>query len=163
MYKIGDYVVYRQLSVCMVESIGTPSFEKDKTKLYYRLRPVFDNVNDTVIYVPQQAQESMRAVVSADEIKAAMRALPALKTVVFATKKPPQLTAHYQELLASADVLKYLALLKEVALKEKSGAKKLSEIDIRFRNKTERLVCEEFAVVLGQTPNEVKAAIYKAI
>lgn len=147
----------------MIEAIETPSFERDKTKLYYRLRPVFDNVNDTVIYVPQQAQDGMRAVVGEKEIKAAMRALPTVKPVVFATKKPPQLTAHYQEILASADVLKYLSLLKEVALKEKSGAKKLSEIDIRFRNKTERLVCEEFAVALGQTPSEVKTAVYDLI
>lgn len=163
MYKIGDYVVYRQLSVCVVETVETPPFERDKTKLYYRLSPVFDNVNDTVIYVPQHSQECMRAVARADEMNAALRALPHIKVTVFAAKKTPQLTAHYQDVLASCDILQYLTLLKEVSLKEKTGAKKLSEIDIRFRNKTERLVCEEFAVVLGQTPNEIKTIIYKLI
>jgi RNA polymerase-interacting CarD/CdnL/TRCF family regulator len=107
--------------------------------------------------------ESIKTEISKAQYNAALHALPNAKVAVFATKKMPQLTAHYQDVLASCNILQYLTLLKEVALKEKIGAKKLSEIDIRFRNNTERLVCEELAVVLGKKPNEIKTIIHKLI
>lgn len=161
MYKIEDYVVYRQLNVCRVEGIETPSFETDRDKKYYKLYPVFENKSNTTIYVPVDSQDGLRPVSGREEVENALKALPALKPTLFTAKKPPQLTAYYQDLLASCDLNKYLYLLKEVALKEKTNAKKLSEIDTRFRNKTERLLCEEFAVVLKETPDDVKARIYK--
>lgn len=162
MYKIGDHVVYRLLNVCKVEGIETPSFEKDGEKRYYKLCPAFENKSNTVIYVPVNEKDALRALSGKSEAEEALKGLSKEKPVVCLAKKPPQLTSYYQEILASCDLKKYLALIKEVILKEKENAKKLSEIDAKYRDKTLRLVCEEFAVALNESLETVKARINAA-
>lgn len=162
MYNINDYVVYRQLQVCKIETIETPSFESDQTKLYYKMSPAFDNKSSTVVYVPVDSNDALRPLVSAECVKAALQALPSKNVTVFTAKKPPQLVAHYQDILASCDIEKYLALIKEVTIKEHTS-KKLNEIDTRYRAKTERLLCEEFAIVLGKTPEDIQKQLHSLL
>ncbi len=157
MYNVGDFVVYRQLTVCKIQAIQTPSFERDTKKQYYQLLSIFDS-SGTTVYVPIKAVDSLRPVLSAEEAEKALQTLPSLKPTICALKKPPQLTAYYQSILATCDINKYLCLIKEVALKSKDG-KKLSEIDMRYRNKVEQLLCEEFSISLQTTPEEIKKRI----
>ncbi len=163
MYKIGDYVVYRILTVCKIVEIETPSFELDKEKEYYKLSPVFDNVSATTIYVPADNVDGLRSVSSKQQIEEALSALPSLRPTVCSAKKPPQLTAYYQDRLSLNDLSATLSLLKEISIKEKTSNKKLSEIDLRFRKKIDKLLCEEFAVVFNETPERIKEKIYKLI
>ncbi len=163
MYQVGDYVVYRILSVCKIQGMETPSFESDKEKKYYKLSPVFDNSCGTTIYVPLTACDSLRPLFKAEDITIALRELPALKATACTLKKPPQVIAYYQEILSSCDLKRYLSLLKEVRTKEKSSTKKLSEIDQRFYQKTERLLSEEFAVVFNEMPETMKTKIHQRL
>ncbi len=163
MYKIGDHVVYGKLTVCKIEEIATPSFESNKEKKYYKLSPVFDNHSNTTIFVPCGAEENLRPVIDASTAQSALKELPKVKPTVFAAKKTQFIIAHYQELLDSNDVRKHLYLVKEIALKEKTQAKKLNESDGRFRAKTEKLLCEEFALALNETPESIKQKIYEAL
>lgn len=146
--------------MCKIEGIETPSFETDRTKQYYKMSPAFDNKNDTTIYVPVDTDDGLHPVSAAKDVRLALSELPKIKPSVFAAKKPAQLSAYYQELLSAHDLKNYLSLIKEVALKEKTSAKRLSEIDVRFRNRAERLICEEFAIVLKETPEAVKTKLY---
>ncbi len=155
MYKIGDFVVYRLLNVCKVQAIEAPSFEADKQKQYYKLSPAFENGADTTIYTPIDT-DGLRPVVSAKELKDALAELPKRHPTVCSLRKPPQLTAYYQEQLSHGDAMKNLLLLKEIAIKEKNGGKRLSEIDARFRRKTEKLLCDEFAIALQTKPAEIE-------
>ncbi len=82
MYQINDYVVYRLLTVCQIVNIETPSFERDSTKMYYTLAPVFDNGNNTTVYVPVGAEEGLRPLFSLDTVKKAIAALPTMKATV---------------------------------------------------------------------------------
>ncbi len=154
MYNINDYVIYSLLQVCRIENLETPSFESDSSKLYYKLVPAFDDKSNTTIYVPVHSVDRLRPLFPKEQVQTALHAYPTLSPTPFTAKKPPQLTAHYQELLLSQDVLQYLTLLKEVRLKEQNS-KKLNEIDVRYRAKTEKLLSEEFALVLGSTPEEI--------
>lgn len=156
MYEIGQFVVYRQVSVCKIEGVETPSFESDRTKTYYKLSPVFDNKNATTIYVPMQSLECLRPILSKEEGEALLREIPNVKPTACPYKKPPQVTAFYQDILASCDLKQYVALLKEVSGKSKAAGKKASEIDMRFRAKTERLLSEELATALQKPLDEIK-------
>ncbi len=156
MFKMGDFVVYRQLQVCKIDGIETPSFEGDKSKQYYKLFPAFLDKSDTVIYVPVASLDSLRPLFTSEEVESAFAAIDKIKPTVSIAKKPAQQAAYYQEILSSHSLLRYFSLLKEIALKEKSSTKKLSEIDNRFRTKTERLLCDELALVLNKTPEEIK-------
>ncbi len=162
MYELNDYVVYRLLTVCKVDGIETPPFEHDPTKKYYKLSPIFDNKYCTTIYVPQETTEGLRPVLTKQEAEKLIRAIPQIKPTLCMVKKPPQVTAFYQEILSSCDLKQYIALVKEVAQKIKT-AKKISEIDMRFYGKTERLLCEELALSLSSTPEEVKILFQNAL
>ena len=163
MYQIGEYVVYRQLYVCKIENVETPTFERNAKKLYYKISPVFDNKNNTTVYVPTDAAECLRKVASKEDVESALKTLPTLKVVVATFKKPQQLAAYYQEALLTGDIKRYLSIIKEIVLKERTNPKKLSEIDSRFKNRAERIIYEELAVVLRRTPETVKKDIEKIL
>ena len=162
MFQIGEKVVYRLLTVCIVEGVETPSFEVNKDRKFYKLSPVFDNKNATTVYVPTNSNEALRALWTEVEVSKALNEVAKLKPTVCTAKKIPQLTAHYQELLRSCEPINYLLVLKETSVKEKS-MKKLSEIDARFRAKTEKHVCEEFSLVLGKTFEEIRHMLNESI
>ncbi len=162
MFKIGDFVVYRQLTVCKIEGIDTPSFENDKTKKYYILSSAHDSGNGTTVYIPVASEDVLRPIATKEEAQAELDKLPSLNPTVCTLKKPPQLTAYYQEILSSGELLRNLSLLKEITKKEKT-VKRLSEIDVRFRAKTEKLLCEELALSLSATPQAIKEILQKSI
>ncbi len=163
MYQIGDFVIYRFLNVCKIDSIETPSFENNPDKKYYRLTPVFNNKSDTIIYVPVDSVEGLRSLTTREEVEKLLAEIPQIKPLVSGFKKPAQLMMHYQNILSSCNLRHYLGILKEVATKEKSGVKRLSEVELKYRNKTETILCQEFALVLGKTPEEIKTRIDKAL
>ena len=162
MYKIGDFVVYRQVNVCKIEGVCYPTFEANAKRKYYKLSSVFTN-NGTTVFVPIDSKDGLRAVSDKNFLEQALLELSSVKPAVFVAKKPPQLTAYYQEILSSNDLRKYLYLIKEVTIKERSNPKKLSEIDNRFKHKAEQLVCEEFAVVFNVPPEQIKERLYASM
>ena len=51
MFKINEYIVYRNDGVCKVEGIGKPDFSDESSdKKYYMLKPVF--CDNSIIYSP---------------------------------------------------------------------------------------------------------------
>ncbi len=163
MYKIGDFAVYRLLNVCKIIGIETPDFEPNKEKRFYKLAPAVQDKSDTVIYVPVEGADNLRPLFTLSQIETAFKEIAKIKPTPPPSKKPAQQTAYYQDILATCNPTKYLALLKEIHVKEKSNTKRLSEIDNRFRTKTERLLCEEFSIVLQKTPEEIQQKLDAAI
>ena len=74
-------------------------------------------------------------------------------------KKPTQLVACYEEIIESGDVGKYLVLFKGVLEKERTGKKKVSEIELRYKAKVENLIVTEFAFVLNEEIEKMKEII----
>ena len=74
-----------------------------------------------------------------------------------------------QQLKSSFVILPYvhlLLLIKELYLKEKELAahhKKLGQVDSRYLKVAERLVCEEFAMVLQTTPESIKKRLHRGM
>ena len=163
MYIIGDYVVYRGQNVCKIEEICRPTFETDKTKEYYKLSPAFDNPNDTTIYVPVDTTDGLRHLIQREDAELALNESAGNKAAPFQAKKPQLLAMHYNELLAKGDPKSCLTLLKEISAKEKSTPKKVNEIDLRFKKKTEKLLTEEFSLVLNISLEKAKNKIIAAI
>ncbi len=162
MYKIGECVVYRQWRVCEIVGIETPSYAQAEEREYYKLRPKFDDVSNTTIYVPFTAEDSLHALFSATDVVQALETIGQVQTTVTTVKKSAQLTAYYDALLAKPDLSAYLRLLKEIASKEKN-VKKLSEIDLRYRKKVEKLLVETFAVSLRCTQETARKKLLSAI
>lgn len=164
-YQTGQSVIYRNKGVYTIESIGKVAFLPDSEKTYYTLRPVFKS-GDEHIYVPVEKEDSMRKSLSAQEATEYLKKLNQMESRSCPLSKTALLTAHYQELLSSSDMEDHLQLLKEIHEKElrltRSG-KRLGTTDKDFLNKVGRLLCEEFAAALQESPENARKQILEAL
>ena len=165
MYAVGTSLLYSRIGVCRVESIGAPPFQKGPAPPYYKLRAVFSTSNER-IYVPVDTALLMRPLIDGGEASACLRRFGQMKPQIFRSRKIPDLTSHYQQLLSSCRLEDCLLLMKEVWAKERELAgqrKKLGQVDTRYLKIAERLVCGELAAVLHTTPEHMKRQLYAAI
>ena len=165
MYAVGTSILCGQIGVCRVESIGEPPFPEDKGRSYYKLSAVFSSSNE-LIYIPVDAASSMRPLVDGQDASGYLDLLPRLEPQVCHAKRPADLTAHYQEKLASCGLRDCLLLLKEICCKQAelaSRGKKLGQVDARYLKIAERLVCEELGAALHVAPNQMKERLYEAM
>ena len=74
-------------------------------------------------------------------------------------------TARYRAMIDACDLVETLKLLKALYLKTHAIGKsqKLQEVDIQYRDIAEKVICDEFAYVLGVTPKEIKEKLLAAI
>lgn len=165
MYAVGTSILYGRMGVCRIESIGAPPFQTEKERSYYTLRAVFSSSNER-IYIPVDAAESMRPLVDGQDASGYLDLLPQLEPEICRSRKPADLTAHYQDMLASCGLRDCLLLLKEICRKQAelaSHGKKLGQIDTRYQKIAERLACEELAAALNTKPEQMKAQLYAAM
>lgn len=165
MYTVGTSILYGRTGVCQIEAIGSAPCQKRDGQRYYKLRALFSNSGE-LIYIPVDAAVSMRPLIDGGEAAGYLELLPRLKPQKFASRKPAELIAHYQDVLASCQPENCLLLLKEIYLKGKeltAHNKKLSQVDSRYLKIAERLVCEEFAVALRTGPDSIKKRLYAAM
>ncbi len=161
MYEVGTSVLYGRTGVCRVEGIGTPPFQKNDGHRYYMLRSVFSTSGE-LIYIPVDTSVSIRPLINSGEASDYLNLFPQLKPKAFNSRRPAELIAHYQELLASCDLKSFLLLIKEVYFKQKE-LKKLGQVDTRYLKIAERLVCEELAAVLDTVPESIRRQLYAAM
>ena len=165
MYAVGTSILYGRMGVCRVESIGAPPYQQDNGRRYYKLRSVFSSSGE-LIYIPVDAAGAIRPLINGGEASDYLDLLPHLKPKAFYSKRPSDVSAHYQEMLSSCELKDCLLLLKEIHSKEKTLAarsKKLGQVDAKYLKVVERLVCEEFAAALDTTPDQMKGRLYEAM
>lgn len=165
MYAVGTPVLYSRMGVCQVESIGSPPFQKDNERCYYKLRSLFSSSGE-LIYIPTDGEAALRPLIDHSQAAGYLQMLPQLKPKLFRSKRPMEIAAHYQEILASCEPENCLLLLKEIYLKERellTRSKKLGQVDSKYLKVVERMVCEEFAVALDTTPDSIKSRLYEAM
>ena len=165
MYEIGTSILYGRTGVCQIEDIGSPPSQKQDKQHYYKLRAVFSTSGE-LIYIPVDSTVSMRPLIDSGKASGYLELVPRLEPKAFSSRKPAELSAHYQEVLASGQPEDCLLLIKEIYLKEKeltAHNKKLGQVDARYLKIAERLVCEEFAVALKTGSDSIKKRLYAAM
>ncbi len=155
-FHVGEYVSYGRNSICRITDIRYEKFG-DAKKLYYVLRPVYDE--QATIYVSVHAptlEEQMKHVLSKEEIDAVIAGAESIKRPWIANSKERQI--QYEQMLRSGrrtDVLwlvKVLGKHKEDTIKE---GRKFYSSDERILQAAERIIIEEFAFVLHMDKEEV--------
>lgn len=161
MYEVGTLVLYDKRGVYRIESMGAPPV-REISGDYYRLCAVFSNSNE-IIYTPADTVSSMRPLISGSEAAHYLELFSQLEPHVFHSGKPMDLTAHYQSMLASRKVEDCLLLIKEIHIRQREMArqkKRLGQRDTQYLKLAEKLICEEFAVVLDTTPDLIRERLY---
>ena len=165
MYAVGTSILCGGMGVCRVESIGAPPFEQEGGRPYYTLRARFSSSGET-LYVPVDAEGTMRPLIGRREASGYLDRLSRMEAKVFRSRRPSDLTTHYQALLSSRRLEDCLILLKELHSKQKELAarsKKLGQVDVRYQKLAERLACEELAAALDPTPDSMRGQLYAAM
>lgn len=165
MYQVGQYIMYKNIGICIVEAIGKFCFFGEKEKEYYTLRPLYTN-NNSRFYVPVDTKVFMRNAITKQEAYQYLEKLGSVQTRPFHGGKPAQLTAHYEGILTGYDLTDHLILFKELCQKEKKvkeTGKKFGQLESNYKNQIEKLLANEFSHALNETPDLSKKRLYKAL
>ena len=161
MFNKGDRIFYGQTGVCIVEDISEKVLTKNNKKLYYTLRPLYQQNN--IIYAPVESDKVfMREIISEDEVKKLIQKVPEL----YEKALNGEGKTDYQEYIDShsCEVLLELAVMiyskKQAAKRMK---KKMGFIDEKYLKRAEELLFGELAAALNITPAEVPEILFAEI
>lgn len=164
MFNINDNVVYGSQGVCTIVEITEKPFLNQKLK-YYVLRPAYQK--DSKVFVPvdnEKLTQKMRRVLSATEIKELLSQLPDEDTLWIENENERK--QKFQEILKEGDRTKLVMLIKALSLhqqEQKDKGKKLHNCDEIFLKEAEKLLYNEFALVLQIEPCQVLPFILEQI
>ena len=143
MFKINDYVMYGITGVCKILDIKEEKDRNSVIKKYYVLRPIYSK--NTIIKTPVNNMKiSMRKIHSLDEVNSLITAIPS------------------KSMLKSGDCEALIKLVKSIYENKKSNrelGKKAYKGDEEIMKTAERLLNEEFAIILNISPDEVNSYI----
>lgn len=156
MFQAGDTILYGTHGVCTIQSIEEMNFSGQKQQ-YYILNPVYSKAS--TIYVPVKNEvltAKMNRILSAEEIYELIRSMPAEKTIWIENENVRK--ERFQEIISGNNRQELVQLIKTLYLhqqKQQEKGKKLHIADERFLKEAEKLLYNEFALVLKMEPNEV--------
>ncbi len=163
-FSIGDTIIYGTQGVCKI----LRSEKKDfcgELKEYLVLEPVY--AKNSFVFIPtdnENLMSKMRQISSYEEICELIKNMPEYETIWEDDENKRK--EMYREWMASGDRVTLIKGIKSVYLhwKEvtKSG-KKLHIADERFLKDAEKLLYNEFALVLNINPDQVLPFIMKEI
>lgn len=161
MLEIGEKVLYGAAGACTVTEICTRKFGEAGEREYYVLVPVHDT--RTTLYVPvdnESLQAKMKKLLSAEEIESLIASMPEEESLWIADEKVRQ--EKYKGMLRRGDRRELIGMAKALyrhRQKLMAMGRKLHMADERLFKEAEKLLCDEFAVVLGLKPSEVMTFI----
>lgn len=165
MLKVGEKVLYGAAGACTITEICTKKFGDAGEREYYVLVPIHDS--RTTLYVPvdnEALKAKMKKLLSAEEIEALIDSMPQEEFVWIADEKARQ--EKFKETLKSGDRRELMGMAKVLYAHRKkvmSMGRKLHTTDERMFREAEKLLCDEFAVVLGMKPAEVMPFIIRRL
>jgi len=154
---VGEFVVYRNGCIYRIEDIRKEDLWGDGDRLYYVLRPVYEERSLT--YVPADsgdAERLMRSVLTREQIDSAIAAAETGELEWPHDAK--QRAALYDRLIAEGNASATLMIYRQISRhrQEVEGKKKkLYASDARILERAEKAVTEEFAFVLGIKKDQV--------
>lgn len=159
MHCVGEVVVYGTQGVCRIHELCRRKFDREERE-YFLLRPVFDS--RSVIYVPTDKPEllgQMRPVLTAPEVHALISSASDDVDWIDDDDDRKDFCAAVFHSGDRRELMRLIRMLysRNEALK---GQKKHFHIaDERSLKRAQKLLHEEFAYVLGLTPDEIPGYI----
>lgn len=156
MYNINDTILYGKHGVCKIENIVTENFTGSSMD-YYSLKPAYSD--NTVIYVPIESEKlvsKMKKVLSVEEINDLIHKVKNTVPIWYDNEKVRK--EKYNEIISEGNRVKILQLINTLYINKQereSLGKKMYASDEKIMKEAEKLIYEEFAVVLNIKPEEV--------
>lgn len=158
--KLNEKVMYGTTGVCVVQSVEDKRIGKE-IKKYYVLKPV--SQTSSTVYIPADNEKllsKVRRVLSVEEIKTMLSSLSDEPDIW--TDNDNERREKFSEIITSGDRKACLVLVRTLHNRQSalSGTgKRLHIADERALKEAQRLIQDEFSVVLNIQPCEVGAYI----
>lgn len=160
MFENGTAVVYGTSGVCRVVA-QEQKLVRGNYVDYLVLRPVYDK--NTTFYIPKNSEEVMaklRPLLSKDEILELIRSMPDEDTVWIDDNNLRK--QKYNQMIGQGDRRKLIKLIKTLYIHQnemKAKGKSLHQSDEAILKQAEKLLNDEFALVLDIKPENVNEFI----
>ena len=155
MFCVGQTVLYGSNGVCMVDDVTEKRIGKTKMQ-YYVLKPLCNNTS--TLFVPtanQQLVSKMRRILTEDEAEAILRNLPPCGDW---NDNKQERSEQFRAIITEGSCVELIRLIRLVRThgqEQLAGGKRLHITDERFLKEAEKMVCEEFSLVLHISRDEV--------
>ena len=152
MFKIDDYIMYGRTGVCKVVDITNEKFINGEERKYYVLSPIHNN-NNTIIKIPlDNTKVPMRKIISKEDVTSLINDMSNMEELWIEDEK--KRSNEFKTMLKSGKCEDLIKLISN-----KRHSKKLNKADKEIIKEAERLVNEEFAIILNISPKEVNSYI----
>ncbi len=159
MFSVGQTVLYGTNGVCKIDDITNKKVGKISME-YYVLKPVCSGTS--TLFVPT-ANETLvakiRPILSEDEINTLLDENRGCDEWI---ENKLTRTEVFKEIISEGDTAKLIRLIRAIRLHEQeqiSKGKRLHLSDERFLKEAEKMICEEFSLVLSIEYDEVISLI----
>lgn len=155
MFEVNDYIMYGVTGVCRVTGIEEKIINHIK-KDYYVLSPVYSK--NIVIKIPVDNKKvTMRKLHTKEEVESLINSMPSKETLWIDDDR--ERSEKFKSMLKSADCNDFIILIKSIYSKIKLSGKSSYKNDNEIMILAEKLLNEEFSVILKIKPEEVKSYI----
>ena len=164
MYSVNDTVVYGTHGICRIACVESHNFT-GTMKDYYVLKPVGDEKSTIYVCVSnEKAVSQMRAVLSEEEIYQLLQSMPDEPSRWIENKN--ERNERCRQILNRGDRKELLMMIKTLYLhkqQQKKRGKKMHLTDEKYLKDAEKMLHDEFAVVLNISPDQVVPFIRKQL
>ena len=152
MFKVDDYIMYGRTGVCKVIDITNERFINGEERKYYVLSGIHNN-NNTIIKIPlDNTKIPMRKIISKGDVTSLINDMSNMEALWIDDEK--KRSNKFKTMLKSGKCEDLIELISN-----KRYLKKLNKADKEIIKEAERLVSEEFAIILNISPKEVNSYI----
>lgn len=163
LFKIDDYIMYGMTGVCKVMDITNERFTNGIKKEYYVLNPIYSN--NTIIKIPVDNERiAMRKILSKEEITLLISDINNGEVLFIEDDK--KRNEQFKSMLKTGKCEELLTIIRSLYLDRKNKqaiGKKLSKGDDEIIQIAEKLLSEEFSVILDISQQEVTDYIKEQI
>ena len=161
MYQAGEYVVYADSGLCLVEQVGVPDFnagEKDRT--YYFLRATTDRSR---IYVPTDTQLPLRPPMTPQEAEAFLDGLGDIPVSLPERRDRKTVVLHYQHMLSTHTTQALAQAIKSIRFAHRGAAGRMSGAEESVLRRAEKQLCSELSGVLNISMEDAGERLSRAL
>lgn len=159
MFNKGDKVIYGQTGVCVVEDIAQRELIKNVKRLYYKLRPIYQQNN--IIYAPAQSDKVfIRSIISREEAEQLISKIPDIYKAALESEDADSEENKPTTCEELAAVAVKIHRKKKAA---KSAHKRLGFTDEKNLEHAEEMLFGELAEVLELDINEIPKVLFGGI
>ena len=164
MFSIGDKIIYGSEGVYAVNEYTTSPIDKNDTRQFYVLCPVYASACNTIITPVGNDKVAMRPIMSREEALDFIAKIPGIPTLTVEREKERRDV--YKNALASATPESFVSIIKTVMERREiffKAKKRLSESDNDYERKAKFCLGGELASSIGIPLDKIESFVLEKI